>query len=504
MKKIVLLSLFIFNIFIIAAQKKELMGVLFEISDAAETKAQLFSLGKHNGFTYTISYDGVIVNNMPANFKYILNKWNDKLELVLSKPIVMKTEEYQVGKGTTEEFHLINGDIYIILTTNNKKTKEKEIYISEYSTSDFTLKKSKKVANYKTMKNRWPSQTFVFGGEENVDEFGILNQNIIDVIKGKIIYEYNVLIVDKELNVKYENKLVSESKYLSIFNFSISNNQIIFFEKDFDEENLEEKISVNVVNLDTKQQLRFQFDDSSIGNMNSFTFKLQNNILSVTGFFKTKIEKSNDDAGVFSQKYDITNGKLLNESKKSFDFEFITQNMTPKELKKAEKNEQKERDIDLYKILIISTFDDSDGSKFMIGERFNYYSQTIQGNEYTTTVNSYLYSDLVIVKMNQAGEFVLIEKFLKFVSASHPEQVSTLVYNRSDDPFFSIIYQEDESIKLAKINKIDATFQKVIVLNESDFGKYTPMFGRTVQIDSSKFDVPLDKVGNSKIMRITF
>lgn len=144
---------------------------------------------------------------------------------------------------------------------------------------------------------------------------------------------------------------------------------------------------------------------------------LNNRDIICAGFYSER--STSNVRGTYFITIDGATKEIKSKSFKDFDLNFITQNMTPRETRRARKAEERGGaelfSYDLDKLLI-----GKDGSAILIGEQ--YYVQTVTTTtgtgtmRQTTTTYHYYYNDIIVVKINPEG---VIEWNVKVPKAQH-------------------------------------------------------------------------------------
>lgn len=177
-------------------------------------------------------------------------------------------------------------------------------------------------------------------------------------------------------------------------------------------------------NGNSVKQYTLSLDDRFITDMQ---IEILNNNLVCAGFYSTKGTFS--IRGTYSLTVDINTKAVKTKSFKEFDIDFITQNMSKRDAKRAQRKEEKGDEPELYEYDLDKLLIGKDGSAMLIGEQYYVNAVTsttyINGRPNTRTVYHYYYNDIIAVKIDAAGQIIWAEKVAK--------QQHTI----SDDGFFS-------------------------------------------------------------------
>lgn len=122
--------------------------------------------------------------------------------------------------------------------------------------------------------------------------------------------------------------------------------------------------------------------------------------------------------GTYFLTVDARSGNVKTKSFKEFGIDFLTQNMTEREQKKAEKREAKGAENELYEYDLDKLLVGKDGSAMLIGEQYYMYTTTSYqttstGMTQSYTTYHYIYNDIITVKINPSGQIEWAEKIPK-------------------------------------------------------------------------------------------
>lgn len=147
-----------------------------------------------------------------------------------------------------------------------------------------------------------------------------------------------------------------------------------------------------------------------------------NRVFTLTGIYGDK--DYSGVSGVFNQRVDLNNGKVLDEGFMTFDKDFIVQGWSDREIRKAERREERGRgEPQLYNYTMRDVTILDDGSLIGAMEQFyvqvRTYTDTRTGHSNNTYY--YYYNDIIAYKINPEGDFDWVKKV-------HKSQVSTNDY----------------------------------------------------------------------------
>jgi hypothetical protein len=121
--------------------------------------------------------------------------------------------------------------------------------------------------------------------------------------------------------------------------------------------------------------------------------------------------------GTYFLKVNAATKTITAKSFKEFGLDFIKQNMTEKEAKKAEKKAKQGKDVELFEYDLDKLLVGKDGSAILIAEQYFVRSVTmyrmINGSSSSYTVNHYFYNDIIAVKIDPSGQIAWAQKVPK-------------------------------------------------------------------------------------------
>jgi hypothetical protein len=121
--------------------------------------------------------------------------------------------------------------------------------------------------------------------------------------------------------------------------------------------------------------------------------------------------------GTYFLTVDAKSGEVKTKSFKEFSIDFLTQNMTEREAKKAEKREEKGGENELYEYDLDKLLVGKDGSAMLLGEQYYVYTTTsyyvVNGMRQSMTTTHYIYNDILTVKINPSGQIEWAQKIPK-------------------------------------------------------------------------------------------
>lgn len=365
---------------------------------------------------------GIYVLKYKSYSKLIIEHYNNKMNLI-------KSEELELVQGKKElnyeGIQYINNKLYVFSSFRNKKIKKNFMFCQEISKNSLTLVgQLKNLSEISYEGHKRYSGHFDF--ETSNDDSKILVYNFLPSKKGedqKALYQ----VFDDNFNLLWKKKT------------TISKIGLLHFVNDYELDN-----DGNVHILGTVYKDKFK--ETRHGEINYFyqvrslynngteekTYKVALKNKYITEMQLAVNDNGNfvcagfySDQGTYSIKgsyfmtVDAKTQKILSQSTKEFSLNFITQNMTEREVKKTKKKVKKGKNIELYKYALDDIILKEDGGAMLIGEQ--YYMRVVthtytdsNGNTRTTTTYHYYYNDIIAINMNKDGQITWAKKIPKY------------------------------------------------------------------------------------------
>ncbi len=152
------------------------------------------------------------------------------------------------------------------------------------------------------------------------------------------------------------------------------------------------------------------------------------NELYVSGYYRK--EEGIGIDGVFLFTVNPKTGDISNSISDEFSQEFITEGWSDRQVKKAEKQEDKGRDLGLSNLEFRDIIRHNDGSMSIVGEVFYVtYVTTTNSNGTTSTRTVYHYADLVVTRVSVDGEILNHTRYDKH----HTYSGGYIYFNQGND-----------------------------------------------------------------------
>src|SRR3989338_8193834 len=290
------------------------------------------------------------------------------------EPIITKRIEQHIENNMVmlEELVVFNGSLLGFLS--DKKDGVNSLYMVKYDTEIDPLGEPEVITSYPRNK-------------------GLSGRGFFNVVtEGEYEIPYNSR--NASVDVRY---LTDNGDY--ILGISVYSNATIGTWKDY---NALEKTVVVHVKGDNFSEYELSIEDKRVFDIG---VNALDSILVVTGTYGE--EMSSGSQGVFMMRISLDEKKIRQQYFELFPRDFMTQDMTPNEIDRLERREDRGRlGPQLYNYAIRSIYPLDDGSTIVVAEQFYIYQQTsTDARGISQNVSHYYYNDIVSYKIDVNGKF---------------------------------------------------------------------------------------------------
>lgn len=475
--------------------KASAFGVEFEIIETEKKQKPTLPIGAINGVKYAYDYKGK------------LYKYSKSGEIAVTYKTLKMAGSTKL-KGASH-FEIVGNRLINVVSHVDKVTDQLSVYIIEHDTESLVESDAKKIASVPYERKR-RSTYYSISDPENKDDFGIVMEEDKD---GSVAY--TIYILNNEIEVETERSFDLNAEYNStnLFNFSLDDSFISFVLKEDGSKGEKDKVNFHLFGRDVDDHIEMPIElDDLDHNISDFECAINDEgNLFVSGFYLPNMDDIEDRGGAFTQIYDLSKEKLVNQAMHPFDFEFITENLSEKSKEKAEKKEGKGKKFrNPYQYLVRNVIPHEDGSSTMLGELYRYYvTSRTNSKGQTTYTYHYIHADLIIMRTNSEGEIEWVERFKKFHHGiNNPSEGPFLMHHDEEDIY--IVYMHGVGIKkgelrVGKISIEDGSSESEKVFDkEENFGKYYVQMGSAAETSSDNYSVPVMRMLKSKELIIKF
>ncbi|MCR9171509.1 MAG: hypothetical protein NXI10_03385 [bacterium] len=489
-------------------QENEVFGAECEISDMGKSKRGVGQtyIGTDDEYSYTLSTKGFLLYGIPMGVKITINKWDKDMNLITSGDIPMKTDDYKLSIYAFGEFHMAGDRLVHLIEYKNKKEDKFEVFLAEYDKNSFELIESTPITSFPGKKRR-NSSTGLAANPAYEGGFILWTCYEVDDNSSKM----EVFAIDNELSVEQEWNFDFDESYSRLFfqNMDIDEDQVSFvshIRPDEDDEDSEyETIFRLMSRKDESVMIELPIDLNEVENsVSDFELRFsEDGKLFVSGFYRGDGNKEGDTGGAFTQVYDLKKEELLEQDLFPFDFQFLTENMSKRGKKRAERRDKKGKAFDPYTFYVRDVITNKDGSSLMIGERYRFYTTTYTDSQGRThTVYHYIHSDIILMRTAKDGTIEWVERYERFHHATNSDLTGQFVVH-DNEKTVEILYSAGD-LRMAQISKDDGSSETETVFTAEEIGKFATMMGTAEKVDENRFVIQLARGKKAKLITINF
>jgi hypothetical protein len=371
------------------------------------------TVGDIIGFDNTSFY--VLKNSVRGllnNQIHAIEKFDNNLNLVKS----IELELIEAGnKAYLEYFLHLDGRLIMFTSYPDQTTKRNVLYAQRVNKQSLMPEKNKvKLAeiNYEGNSRR-NSGSF---------SFRVSNDSSKILVFNTLPYGYNepqqfgLIVLDKQMNVLWQKDITLpyRDELFDVESFRVDNQGnaymlgLLYKDKRRDKRrgapNYEFKVFSYTDGGGSTQAYSVNVPDRFLTDMQ---IGIRNNGDIVCAGFYSETGKLSI-RGTFFLLIDAVTNEIKTRSFKEFDIDFITQNMTEREVEKAKRREEKGGEVELFEYDLDKLIVRSDGGAMLIGEQYFVQTRTLTqyvgGRPSVQTVSYYYYNDIIMVNINGKGE----------------------------------------------------------------------------------------------------
>ncbi len=350
--------------------------------------------------------------------EYTLEHYNT--DFSLTKSFGLKIVDVK-QKAFIRKTIFLDNKLFIFYSTLDQKTKKNTLFAKELDKQTLQPKEGNKVIR----------QFDTWGKNKNINGKSYYrfsrDSSKIMVAYGLPYNEgepesYGFTVLDNQLNILWQKniEIPYKDELLDIKSFRVDNQGnayllgAVYKEKRKDKlkglPNYSYEIFACHDNGNTIKQYPISLDDRFITDMQIEILDNQN--LVCAGFFSENGTVS--IKGTYFLVIDSNDKSIKTKSFKNFEFDFVTQNLNNREIKKAIHKQNKGIDPELYKYDLDKLLVGKDGSAILIGEQFFVNTdKSFLSNGASITVQHFYYNDIIVVKISPLGEIVWAQKISK-------------------------------------------------------------------------------------------
>ncbi|MFY0599736.1 MAG: hypothetical protein JXR03_08685 [Cyclobacteriaceae bacterium] len=375
-----------------------------------------------------VGYDKTGIYALKKEFKGIyrmgtfvsLEHYDNSMKLTSSSELVLKK-----GKEKMKYEHIISLNEQLYLFSSLKKEKQNIIYVQTINKKTLQPNKDFKMVGDFSYKGNLKSNAGKFNLRVSRDSSKIMvyydlpyKENENEKFGFNIFDQNMEHIWSKQITLPYEEGLFSIEDYKVDNEGNVHLLAVIFDEIRKVKRNGDPNYQYRVLSFldqgEETEEYEIDLEGKFLTDMKiAITDELD---IICSGFYSNTGTYS--ILGTYFIKVDAESKEIVNQSSKEFGIDFITQNMSTRQVKKAVKRSAKGKDVELYRYDLDDIVLRSDGGAILLGEQYFVRSHTMtmsngNGGTTTTTYIYYYYNDIIVVSISPEGEIEWTKKVPK-------------------------------------------------------------------------------------------
>ncbi len=464
MRRIILTIVLFYSISIFAQSNQNQKGPKdkFKVEWGKEFKSK-------NSADAVIGSDGEFTYILKRRKGYSIDKVDENLNLIKNVELKLKHKGVDL---TFEEILMFNNKIFLVTSVKDKRKKIKSLFyqtinITLLNTDSDPIKLSE--INYDGGSHR---NSGSFGFKTSEDESKLLIFYILPHDKGEK-EKFGFHVYDNRLGEIWSRniELPYAEELFKIEHYNIDNTGNIYvLGKLYKEKaknsrrgkpNYEYRLVSYVQNQEKRIEYKIALPNVFLRDMN--VVPLVNGDFRCIGFYSEK--SSFNVKGSYVLKIDGKTKEILSSNTYEFTLDFITQNMTARQTKKAKKKKAKGKDVEFYEYDIKDIVVKEDGGIIMIAEQYfiqvvTHTTTNANGGTTTTTTYYYNYNDIIAVSISAEEEIEWARKIPKTqVTANDGGFYSSYYFKVIGDKMYFLYNDNKENLKMVRAGKV-ANFNK--------------------------------------------
>ncbi len=472
-----------------------------------------------------------------SNSSYVIQKFNNDLELETSSEIEIKAYDRKV---TLEDIIYFQDQLVLFSSYRDSKTKMNTLYMSTIDKKTLKTKDNAKIVatiDY-SGKSKFNAGTYTLSLSRKENKLLVTYQL---PYKRKEQEKFGLAVIDENLTVKWDKQVTLPYPETKFYLEQV---------KVDDEGNVYTIGRLSGQTLDDKDFLKPRAKRGGDFEYRIITFKDDGDIedefpVVLKGQFITDIQIAvNDDfdiictgfysdngtstiKGSYFLKLDGAKGEVVSENQTEISEAFIKDGMSEKQEKKFDKKKAKGKDQEIREYKIDEIILKDDGSALMVAEQWyvRVVTRTSPGaNGTTTTTTTYYYhfNSLLVINFDKDGNEIWTEKIKKNqMTVNDGGYASSFVLTLKDDQMFFVFNDNPKNIINAADDKTYGAFREkeialaVHSLDQEGFSEREMLFSRqrkdliaiplaSEQISEDELIIFCQKRKNQQFIKVTF
>jgi hypothetical protein len=350
---------------------------------------------------------------------YTLERYDKNFRPVHSVDLAIKDEGPDVH---IEHILHLRNKLLMFYVVPNRKTNKSELYAREINKQTLTPESAKLMLGEADEGRVVRGISFNFRTSRDSSKVGV-SFNFPNEEKDKSSYGF--IVLDDQLRLLWK-KLVAVPYPASLFNveaFKVDNSGNVYLlalsykekrrSKRRGKPNYNYEVFAWSQQGDQMKQYPISLEDRFLTDMQIEV--VDNRNLICAGFYSAKGTFS--IKGTYFLTVDLASKEIKTKSFKEFDIDFMIENMSDREAKRAVKKQERGEEVEMYEYDLDKLLVGKDGSAILVGEQYFVEEVTstsyVNGRATYTTTYHYYYNDIIAVKINPQGQIEWAEKISK-------------------------------------------------------------------------------------------
>ncbi len=344
--------------------------------------------------------------------KIYVERYNEKMNLVKSKEIVLK---YKKKHLEFEDFIKVGGELYILTSFNNQAKKKNYLFAQRLSKKTLTL--SDKLVKIGEIDTRNIQKEGYFDHHISRDSSKILIYNSLPYKKG-MPERFALHVFDDQFNELWTKdiSLPYDDKYFSVEDYQVDNNGNVYLLG----LNYKPQYFYTIMSYSNNGADFHEYPIKSKEKLiTDLTFRVDDNGDLVCSGFYSEFNLGKIRGTCFFR-IDTKSESIFNKNFNEFEFGFLTENLTAKQIEKARRSGKSKQKIGLQSFSLDKLILRSDGGALLIAEQYfieeydrpnyssyyspRYYPYSYYPHHYRTKEYYFNYNDIIIVNIRPDGE----------------------------------------------------------------------------------------------------
>lgn len=466
-------------------QKKTTKATVLWGDEQKESKKSTLSdiVGYNDDGFYTLKTKGSYFGGSTITLEHYNNKVKRTKEVELILKEGKKDKNFEFIVQLNDELYLFTSFLnkklqknYLFFQSINKKTLQLNNDLEKIAEISYTRKWNSDYGNYDYSLSRDSSKLIVYYNlpfeEDEPEKFGfhVFDMNMEEIWSRNIELPYSdelFRIISHRLD-NYGNVHVLGKKYEK---------------KAKDTRKGEVNYKHHILSYyDNQSNMKEYIVDVPGKYLNEMQIEVDDDRELICAGFYSNVSSNGVD-GTFFLKIDSQSKKLIVKNFKEFDQDFLTQNLTVKEEKKAAKKAAKGKDTEMFNYDLDKIILKDDGGVTLIGEQYfvrvkTTTSTNASGHTTTKTRYYYYYNDIIVVDIDSKGDILWAEKIAKRQRTIDDNGFfSSYVLSISNNKLYFVFNDHPENLYGNKSGKYE-TFRGgkdalIVLVEMDDRGKQT-------------------------------